>query len=347
MSNCNPALVPVEAFETIAGLRMIPIPAGNFMMGSPPEEKWHNVDEGPQHEVTLEGFWLGQTPITQAQWRVVAGWPKVERELDKDPSRFKGDDRPVERVSWHDAMEFCHRLSERLGRTFTLPSEAQWEYACRASTTAPFHFGETITPKLANYDGTYTYANGPKGEYRGQPIPVGTFPANAWGLHDMHGNVWEWCLDHWHESYEGAPTDGSAWVNHKRDESRNSRLLRGGSWYGSPRRCRSAVRSHDRPSYTDEFVGFRVVCLPEVNYVLADQQLRANNRLPIDEAPRDGRVCLIGGPRSSQAPEYRAWAWFNKDQNAWCEVGFNGITYHYHAVKWYYPDPFGIQPATE
>jgi formylglycine-generating enzyme required for sulfatase activity len=155
---------------------------------------------------------MAKTPITQAQWREVAGWPRVERDLDPDPSHFKGDSRPVEQVSWHDAMEFCHRLSQRTGKNYTLPSEAQWEYACRAGTTTPFHFGATISTEVANYDGNYVYGNGPKGTYREQTTDVASFPANAWGLHDMHGNVWEWCLDKWHDSYEGAPTDGNAWM---------------------------------------------------------------------------------------------------------------------------------------
>ena len=188
------------------------IPPGSFLMGSPEHEPHRSKTEGPQHEVTLAAFWMAKTPITQAQWREVAGWPRVERDLDPDPSRFKGVNRPVEQVSWLDAMEFCYRLSQRTGKNYTLPSEAQWEYTCRAGTTTPFHFGATLTPELANYDGNYVYGNGPKGTYREQTTDVASFPANAWGLHDMHGNVWEWCLDKWHDSYEGAPTDGNAWM---------------------------------------------------------------------------------------------------------------------------------------
>jgi formylglycine-generating enzyme required for sulfatase activity len=188
------------------------IPAGSLLMGSPEYEPHRSKTEGPQHEVTLAAFWMAKTPITQAQWREVASWPRVERDLDPDPSHFKGDNRPVEQVSWHDAMEFCHRLSQRTGKNYTLPSEAQREYACRAGTTTPFHFGPTISTDVANYDGNYIYGQGSKGVYREQTIDVASFPANAWGLHDMHGNVWEWCLDEWHDSYEGAPTDGSAWM---------------------------------------------------------------------------------------------------------------------------------------
>ena len=181
-------------------------------MGSPEDEPGRSKIEGPQHEVTLAAFWMARTPITQAQWRTVAGWPRANRDLDPDPSRFKGHERPVEQVSWLDAMEFCHRLSQRTGKKYTLPSEAQWEYACRAGTNTPFHFGPTISTEVANYDDHYIYSQGSKGIYREQTINVASFPANGWGLHDMHGNVWEWCLDEWHDSYEGAPTDGSAWM---------------------------------------------------------------------------------------------------------------------------------------
>jgi formylglycine-generating enzyme required for sulfatase activity len=156
-------------------------------------------------------------------------------------------------------MEFCRRLSALSGDAYKLPSEAQWEYACRAGTTTPFAFGETITPELANYDGNHSYANGPKGEYRQQTTPVGMFAANAWGLQDMHGNVWEWCLDHWHDSYKGAPIDGNAWVS----GGEQSRLLRGGSWFLNPRYCRSACRYRFRPGFASIGVGFRVVCLPQ------------------------------------------------------------------------------------
>jgi formylglycine-generating enzyme required for sulfatase activity len=242
--------VRVDACEVDLGegqsLRLIQIPAGDFLMGSPANEPERSDDEGPQHRVWLGGFLLGQTPVTQAQWGVVARWPKVKLDLEPDPSRFKGVRRPVEQVKWGQAMEFCSRLSQRTGLPYTLPSEAQWEYACRAGTTTPFAFGETITPELANYE-------------RGQTTPVVSFPANGWGLHDMHGNVWEWCLDTWHGSYEGAPTDGSPWLT----GTDSRKLLRGGSWDDFPGNCRSAYRSRSRLVYADDFVGFRVVCLPQ------------------------------------------------------------------------------------
>ncbi len=249
-------------------LPLIEVPAGELVMGSPGDEPDRLSAEGPMHRVRLEGFLIGQTPITQAQWRAVArqvpplgqSW---ERELALNPSHFTGqpdsDQRPVEQVSWHDAMEFCRRLSALSGDAYKLPSEAQWEYACRAGSTTPFAFGETITTELANYDGNDTYAKGPKGEFRQQTTPVGMFAANAWGLQDMHGNVWEWCLDHWHGSYEGAPFDGSAWVS----GGEQGRLLRGGSWLGLPGFCRSADRGRLRPDDAGSGVGFRVVCLPQ------------------------------------------------------------------------------------
>jgi formylglycine-generating enzyme required for sulfatase activity len=258
------------AARSPAGLiSMVQIPAGRFLMGSPEDEPGRLDHEGPQHEVTLGAFFMAKTPITQAQWREVASWPRVERDLDPDPSYFKGDNRPVEQVSWHDAMEFCHRLSQRTGKNYTLPSEAQWEYACRAGTTIPFHFRPTISTDVANYDGNYIYGYGQdsKGTYRQQTTDVASFPANAWGLHDMHGNVWEWCLDKWHANYNGAPTDGSVWVEdvegEKNKELEKIRLLRGGSWGSYPRYCRSAFRYGSRPVDRYFNIGFRVCCLPQ------------------------------------------------------------------------------------
>ncbi|MFM9046213.1 MAG: formylglycine-generating enzyme family protein, partial [Cyanobium sp.] len=249
-------------------LTMLWMPPGRFWMGSPAEEAERRETEGPQHLVQLQGFFLAQTPITQSQWRALAQWKPLKGEepwavkLDPEPSRFKGDQRPVENVSWHDASEFCLRLSQRTGRRYTLPSEAQWEYACRAGTTTPFHFGETISTELANYRGTESYGDGPKGEFRGQTTDVGMFPANAWGLYDMHGNVWEWCADHWHSNYEGAPDDGRPWFDENANEEQ-ARLLRGGSWYYRPRYCRSASRNNLHPDSRHFSLGFRVCCLPQ------------------------------------------------------------------------------------
>ena len=286
-----------QAFvEQIDGLEltMLQIPAGSFLMGSPEAEAEEGrIDaEGPQHRVEIGEFLMGQTPITQAQWRVVAGWQPPDgeswgRELKLNPSYFQGgykrksdkfglfngeantDQRPVEPVSWKDAIEFCKRLSKRTGQNYSLPSDAQWEYACRAGSATSFHFGEAISPELANYSGDEIYGHGPKGKYRGQTTPVGMFPANAWGLEDMHGNVWEWCLNQWHPNYEGAPIDGSAWVDadtKRADVDKDDRfvcgLLRGGCWSDRSRNCRSAYRNHPRPGFVGLSVGLRVVCLP-------------------------------------------------------------------------------------
>jgi formylglycine-generating enzyme required for sulfatase activity len=244
---------------------MVKIPAGRFLMGSPPGEAGRDDDEGPQHQVNLQAFLMSRNLITQAQWRAVAQWERkeCEEELNPDPlvglpERFRGDGKPVVNVSWNEAMAFCRRLQLRTGEHYTLPSEAQWEYACRAGTTTPFHFGATISSDLAN-----TYAYGAKDEDRGQTTPVGMFPANAWGLRDMHGNVWEWCLDHWHDSYEGAPTDGRAWVDGEGldgEQSGKERLLRGGSWMSLLQDGRSACRLRKLPFARGPGGGFRVCC---------------------------------------------------------------------------------------
>jgi formylglycine-generating enzyme required for sulfatase activity len=247
-------------------LEMMLIPGDTFIMGSPPEELEHQEDESPQHSVTVQPFFMGKYQVTQAQWRFVAHLPQVNKELNPDPSNFKGDGstsltnhRPVEQVSWEDAVEFCDRLSQYTGRTYRLPSEAEWEYACRAGTTTPFHFGETITTDLVNYNGNYTYGQGSKGVYRKETTEVGSFGvANNFGLYDMHGNVWELCQDDWHSDYEGAPIDGSAWLNN--EENNNGKLLRGGSWDSHPGNCRSAYRLNYYLAYNDYNVGFRVVC---------------------------------------------------------------------------------------
>ncbi|MBW4434306.1 MAG: SUMF1/EgtB/PvdO family nonheme iron enzyme [Pelatocladus maniniholoensis HA4357-MV3] len=248
----------VEDLGQGIGLEMVEIPGGRFTMGAPIEESDSRDSERPQHRVIISTFFMGKYPITQAQWRAVAALPKINRDLKPDPSHFKGDNRPVECVSWYDAVEFCARLSLKTGREYRLPSEAEWEYACRAGTTTPFYFGETITTDLANYNGNYIYGDAPKGKYREETTPVGYFPPNAFGLYDMHGNVWELCADDWHDNYAGAPTDGSAW------QSDNKKLvLRGGSWGNDPEDCRSACRGNSIRAERDGIgspLGFRVVC---------------------------------------------------------------------------------------
>jgi formylglycine-generating enzyme required for sulfatase activity len=234
-------------------------------MGSPANEKDSFGDERPQHEVNVPTFFIGKYPITQAQWQAIASRTdlKVEKDLDLNSAYFKdrpnSDRRPVEQVNWYDAIEFCARLSKLTVREYRLPSEAEWEYACRAGTTTPFYFGETITGELANYNASNTYAGEPNGEYRSETTPVGQFPPNAFGLYDMHGNVWEWCADTWHNNYDGAPTDGSVWIENGND---NRSPRRGGSWGYYPNGCRSAIRNYYyRRDYRDYYFGFRVVCV--------------------------------------------------------------------------------------
>ncbi|MEQ8972537.1 MAG: formylglycine-generating enzyme family protein [Coleofasciculus sp. C1-SOL-03] len=239
-------------------LEMVAIPKGTFVMGSPQQELESSNNERPQHEVVVSSFFMGKYPITQSLWRFVASLSQVNRELNPDPSHFKGDHRPVEKVSWYDTVEFCQRLSQYTHRTYRLPTEAEWEYACRAGTITPFHFGETMTAELANYRATATYGDGVKGKNRKKTTPVDHFGiANAFGLCDMHGNVWEWCLDHWHDNYKGTPNDGSAWLT---DNKSAGRVRRGGSWFSYPCYCRSASRNNYSPGDDNSSVGFRVVC---------------------------------------------------------------------------------------
>jgi formylglycine-generating enzyme required for sulfatase activity len=282
-------------------LEMVLIPDGTFTMGSQETEEGSHADERPQHHVTITSFLMGRYPITQAQWQAIAARTdlKINIDLYEDPSYFKKPyqdrdreidrwQRPVEQVNWYEAVEFCGRLSKLTGRTYQLPSEAQWEYACRGVTTPlnlekgefypPFHFGETITTDLANYRGDKSYGKGTQGEYREQTTPVGYFQVvNAFGLSDMHGNVWEWCADDWHGNYKGAPTDGSAWLDSnqekkvksenksysdKNDYNQPNTVLRGGSWYNDPGSCRSAYRDGSRRrDFRFDSLGFRVVCV--------------------------------------------------------------------------------------
>ncbi|NCR46382.1 MAG: SUMF1/EgtB/PvdO family nonheme iron enzyme [Microcystis aeruginosa SX13-01] len=247
-------------------LEMVAIPGGTFLMGTEDEEierlikkfNWEGFrGERPQHQVTVPPFFMGRYPITQAQWQAIAATAKIDIDLETNPSHFTGNELPVERVTWYQATEFCKRLSRETKQEYRLPSEAEWEYACRAGTTTAFHFGETITGDLANYNATKTYADEPRGEYREETTPVGQFPPNAFGLYDMHGNVWEWCADTWHDNYDGAPRDGSVWTKNGND---NRSPLRGGSWFILPAFCRSASRDdcYRRDYY--RYGGFRVVC---------------------------------------------------------------------------------------
>ncbi len=271
-----------EPLAVEVGLEMVEIPGGKFMMGSPESEHEHSTDESPQHQVTIQPFYIGKYPVTQAQWNAISNASPVKRELDldepgseryytplEDPDWNKVVNLPITGVYWDEAHEFCHRLSRDTGRKYRLPTEAEWEYACRAGTQTPFYFGPTITPDLANYRGTDAGKvddkcfcsgaddRGAKGIYRDDITPVDTFSPNAFGLYDLHGNVAEWCLDAWHGDYRGAPTDGSAWIADGDDDM----VTRGGSFRSSPAQCRSASRQlHTSKRYGRVAIGLRVVC---------------------------------------------------------------------------------------
>ncbi len=258
-------------------LEMVEIPGGAFMMGSIgteitdlKNEYVHGIEkeikaalirrlewESPQHMVKIPTFYLGKFEITQAQWRAVASLPKVNRDLMSDPSHFKGGNRPVDKISWEEAVEFCERLSQATGRIYRLPTEAEWEYACRAGTNTPFNFGDSIKSDWANYHGKHSFAASPKGVYREQTTPVGSLGvANAFGLFDMHGNVWEWCADTWHDDYTTAPDDGKTWEN---GGIMYLKVLRGGSWDSSAGECRSNSRNRMTSTIQLNNIGFRVV----------------------------------------------------------------------------------------
>ncbi len=262
---------------------MVEIPGGSFLMGTsyaeleqisgeykryvydPVQSRYADeliAMEVPQHKVNIEAFRLSKFEITQRQWRAVALLPSVDIDLPIDPSFFKGEDRPVEEITWQQAIEFCARLSRKTGIEYSLPSEAEWEYACRAGTTTQFNVGDNITPNLANFNARYPYGAAPPSVSRDRTISVGSLgTANGFGLFDMHGNVSEWCLDTWHENYNGAPNDGRAWKNHGGSPwlgcGEQYRVVRGGSWLQGP--MRSAGRS--RAWWTNNknyFTGFRI-----------------------------------------------------------------------------------------
>jgi formylglycine-generating enzyme required for sulfatase activity len=225
-------------FQDLGGgvrLQMVSIPGGTFLMGAPKLEAGSSDYQRPQHRVNVTSFYMGKYPVTQAQYVAIMG---------SNPSYFQGGDRPVETVSWHDAVAFCQKLSQRTQRHYRLPSEAEWEYACRAGTTTPFYFGETISPEVVTYRGEETSV-------------VGIFPANSYGLYDLHGNILEWCADKYHGNYLGAPTDGSAWDC----DDNGTYVLRGGSWYSKLSYCRSAFRTYYSPHHRCAYFGFRVVCV--------------------------------------------------------------------------------------
>jgi formylglycine-generating enzyme len=219
------------------------IEPGAFLMGSTNE--FERNDDERQHEVVLtQGYWLADTACTQTLWHAVMG---------ENPSRFAGDERPVERVSWENCRAFFDKINKQMPElNLRFPTEAEWEYACRAGTTTPFSFGDNISSDQVNYDGNYPYAGGSKGKYRNETVPVKSLPPNAWGLYEMHGNVWEWCED-WYGDYQTEKV-----VNPHGPERGASRVLRGGSWLSLGGHCRSAYRSGDDPGIRDRSLGFRL-----------------------------------------------------------------------------------------
>jgi len=240
-------------------LGMVYIPEGSFQMGSPTQDLEASPEETPVHSVTVKSFYLSQYPITQAQWRVVASFPAVKKHLEPNPSYFHGDNLPVEQISWDDALEFCDRLSQQTGRRYRLPSEAEWEYACRAGSQTKYWFGQNINSDLANYDANSGYSTTKTRLFLRKTTPVDHFKIkNPFGLGDLHGNVWEWCSDHWHANYLDAPSDGTPWLSETNNEQ--FRVIRGGSWYDLPRFCRCASRYCLPPGRKLNNVGFRIAC---------------------------------------------------------------------------------------
>jgi formylglycine-generating enzyme required for sulfatase activity len=207
------------------------------------------ADEKPVHEVNVSAFLMGKYPVTQKQWEAVSKLPQASIGLQTRPSHFYGDNRPVEQISWHEAVEFCKRLEKKTNRQFRLPSEVEWEYTCRAGSTTSYCFGSNDS-QLGNYAWLSTNSGS-------ETHPVGQKSPNNWGLYDMHGNVWEWCADHWHSDYQGAPSDSKAWLS---SDNSSSRLLRGGSWNDSSGSCRSANRGNNYPDYRFSNYGFRLAC---------------------------------------------------------------------------------------
>lgn len=246
----SPAAIGIDSFVQDLGngvvLQMALIPGGQFSMGAPAGEPDSEDHERPHHRVRVPPFCMSTSVVTIAQWTAVTGaLPEAMRGLDR---KFAASERqPVVRVSWNEARAFCTQLSAKTGRAYRLPSEAEWEYACRAGTATRFWSGTTLTPDAANFE-----AAG-----RSVTVPVGSLgAANAFGLFDMHGNVWEWCEDRWNSDYQGAPADGSAWTS---GDDERTRVLRGGSWAAPGRFCRSAARTFaGEPTVRSSKIGFRL-----------------------------------------------------------------------------------------
>ena len=259
-----PKATEIERFRDCAECPlMVKVPPGSFTMGSPSSEPLRFDPEGPQHEVTIGySFAVGAYEVTFAEWDACVDAGGCGDTLVGGSPSYRPDDlgwgrgnRPVIFVDWNDAQRYLAWLSSHTGEQYRLLSEAEWEYVARAGTTGPFHYGETISTNQANYNGKHVYGSGSSGVFRGQTVPVGSFPPNGFGLHDVHGNVWEWTQDCYHPSYEGAPSDGSVWDT---GSCRRGRVLRGGSYQAHPAILRSAMRSSASDNTRRDFVGFRV-----------------------------------------------------------------------------------------
>jgi eukaryotic-like serine/threonine-protein kinase len=233
-------------------LSMVRIPPGKFVMGSLATEEGSTRNEHPQHVVDIPEFYLGQTLVTQAQWAAMF------------PAKSIGFGRngrlPAHSMNWLEAIDFCDRLSAKTGHKYRLPSESEWEYACRAGTTTPFAYGDSISTNVVNHNGEHPYARSPRGIFRQTVTPVATFAPNLFGLYDMHGNLWEWCLDEWFDSYDGAPIDGSPRGNISARDGQQLRVVRGGSWFSYARICRAASRAGLFALFRHNYYGMRVVC---------------------------------------------------------------------------------------
>jgi formylglycine-generating enzyme len=240
--------LPPKLYASSTGIKFVWIAPGSFAMGSSEKEEGRNKDEF-QHKVTLtKGFFVALHTVTQEQWQAVMG---------SNPSQFKGDKNlPVENVSWDDCQEFCKKMQTKDKKRYRLPTEAEWEFACRAGTTTPFHYGETMTTDQANFNGDEVYAKSKKGTYRAHTTPVGSFPPNAWGLFDMHGNVWQWCQDRYGEYPAKDVTDPQG------ASTGNARVVRGGARFNSPAMCRAAQRHWYLPGYRGSYIGCRL-CFTE------------------------------------------------------------------------------------
>ncbi|MDG4597532.1 MAG: formylglycine-generating enzyme family protein [Candidatus Contendobacter sp.] len=254
------------------------LPSGRFLMGS-----HDRFDDELQHEVILtRGFWLAETACTQALWQAVTG---------KNPSGFKGERRPVETVSWNEVQDFIERINGTVPELEArLPTEAEWEYACRAGTTTPFSFGEDITPEQVNYNGNYPYRGSKQGLDRGETVEVASLPANPWGLYEMHGNVWEWCQDGYGSYPEGPTVDPTG------PKTGGRRVLRGGSWFNLGRNARSAYRIRYEPGNRSHYIGFRLALGPELRQDKQAGQSKGGAGQTARAAPGGGEKRGRAGP---------------------------------------------------